>query len=312
MADVLSVTLPGDDPVGEAWILSDRDEHSSLVANGPLKGVTLGHLVSQCPDRLFGNGSAGFDRFPLLLKFLDAQSALSVQVHPSDLQTEQLPAGESGKTEAWVVLGVGQDSRIYAGLTPGTTPELLRESLANDRPTDYLASFDPCPGDAVFIPAGIVHSLRDVTIFEVQENSDVTFRLYDWNRVDPKTHRQRPLQIAQAMACIDFLQGAIAPVVPVVEQSEPSIRERLFESEHFKLWRLRGILPFTVGFAGAARVVVCIAGHGRVKHHGEDFPFRSGDVLLLAAEVGACLCLPSGEVQLLEISLPQGCPPPIN
>jgi mannose-6-phosphate isomerase len=312
LADVLSLTLPGVDPVGEVWILSDRDEHSSVVADGPLKGVTLGQLVSQCPDRLFGGPRAGLSQFPLLLKFLDVRAALSVQVHPSDRQTTYLPAGESGKTEAWVVLAVGQDSRVYAGLKPDTTPVLLRESLVNDSVADHLASFDPSPGDAVFIPAGTVHSLRDVIIFEVQENSNVTFRLYDWNHVDPNTHRQRPLQIEQALACIDFLQGAVAPVVPVVEHLEPALRERLFDCEHFKLWRLVADSPFEVGIAGVARVLVCIAGQGQVKHNGTDYPFRTGDVLLLAAEVGACFCYPHGDVELLEISPPHGCPVSIN
>jgi mannose-6-phosphate isomerase len=312
LADVLSVTLPGEGSIGEAWILSDRHEHSSVVADGPLKGVTLGHLVSQCPDRLFGSACEGFNRFPLLLKFLDARAALSVQVHPSDRQTEYLPAGESGKTEAWVVLAVGQDSRIYAGLKPGTTPALLRESLANDSATDYLAAFEPSPGDAVFIPAGTVHSLRDVILFEVQENSNVTFRLYDWNRLDPKTRQPRPLQVEQAMACIDFRQGAIAPVLPVIEQWKPSLREQLFDCEHFKLWRLAGKSPFAVGLAGAARVLVCIAGQGHVTHNGADFPFSTGDVLLLPAEVGACLCYPSGDVEVLEISLPHGRSVAIN
>ena len=133
LADLLSIALPGDDPVGEAWILSDRDEHSSVVADGPLKGKTLGQLMNQWPDRLLGNRSGVFNRFPLLLKFLDARSALPVQVHPSDRQTKYLPAGETGKTEAWVVLAAGRESRIYAGLSPNTTPDLLREALAKAR-----------------------------------------------------------------------------------------------------------------------------------------------------------------------------------
>jgi mannose-6-phosphate isomerase len=312
LAEVLSLALPGEDPVGEAWILSDRNEHSSVVADGPLKGVTLGQLVSQCPDRLFGKGRSDFKQFPLLLKFIDSRTALSVQVHPSDQQTEFLPAGDSGKSEAWVVLAAGPDSRIYAGLRPGTTPELLRESLANDSVTDLLASFDPSPGDAVFIPAGAVHSLRDAVIFEVQENSNVTFRLYDWKQLDPKTHRQRPLQVEQALACVDFLQGAIAPVVPVLEHLEPSVRELLFDCEHFNVWRLAGKSPLTVGLAGAARILVCIAGQGQVKHNGADFPLRTGDVLLLAAEVGACSCHPGEDIELLEISPPSGGPASIS
>jgi len=309
--DVFAAALPGKDLIGEAWLLSDRDEHSSVVANGPLKGMTLGRLVKQCADRLFGTGRGGFKRFPLLLKFLDARTALSVQVHPSDRHIDCLPAGESGKTEAWVVLAAGREARVYAGLTPNTTPGLLREALANGSIIDHLASFVPSAGDAIFIPAGTVHSLRDVVIFEVQENSNVTFRLYDWNHVDPKTLEHRSLQIEQAMACIDFMQGAISPVVPLVEKLEP-LRERLFDCEQFRLWRLRSRSPFTVGSAGTPSVLVCIAGNGYLAQSDAEFPFSAGDVLLLPAEVGACLCHASGNVELLEISLPLDATSPVS
>jgi mannose-6-phosphate isomerase len=311
-AEVLSLELPGEDPVGEAWILSDRDEHSSVVANGPLKGITLGQLMNDWPNRMLGNRHGVINRFPLLLKFLDVRTALSVQVHPSDRQTRYLPDGESGKTEAWIVLGTGQESLIYAGLTRQTTPDLLREALAKGSVTQQLASFAPISGDAVFIPAGTVHSLRDLVIFEVQQNSNVTFRLYDWNQVDPKTLQHRALQVEQAMACIDFTQGAITPVVPLVEQLEPVLRERLFDCEHFRLWRLDAKSPFTVGSAAAPHVLVCVAGEGHVTENGADVPFSTGDVLLLPAEVGACLCRPNGKVELLEISLPRWSPSPIS
>ncbi len=131
----------------------------------------------------------------------DARGTLSVQVHPADRQTGFLPPGESGKTEAWVVLEAGPDSRVYAGLKPGTTGGGLRRAIANRTVPDLLASFKPKAGDGIFIPAGTVHSLGDLVVFEVQENRDVTFRLYDWDHVDPKTGRGRPLQIEQAMAC---------------------------------------------------------------------------------------------------------------
>ena len=141
----------------------------------------------------------------MLLKFLDAREMLSVQVHPSDRQTDLLPAGESGKTEGWVVLEAGPESRIHAGLKPGTTPKELRRALANRTLADHLAAFTPRPGDAVFIRAGTVHTLGGgVVVFEVQENSDVTFRLYDWDRVDARTGQPRALQVDQAMACIDY------------------------------------------------------------------------------------------------------------
>ena len=309
---MLSIALPGEDLVGEVWILSDRAEHSSVVANGPLKGMTLGELLIQSPKQLLGDRHEALRRFPLLLKFLDVRAALSVQVHPSDRQTAYLPAGESGKTEAWVVLGAGQHSLVYAGLTPDTTAGLLREALANGTVTKQLASFVPSAGDAVFIPAGTVHSLRDLVVFEVQENSNVTFRLFDWNRIDAKTSQSRSLQVAQAMACIDFTQGAISPSVPLIGQVEPTLRERLFDCEHFELWRLSAKLPLTVGIAGAARVLVCIKGGGCLTQQGADFPFRTGDVFLLPADVGACVCRPDGNVELLEISLPHCAAQPVS
>src|SRR5262245_219870 len=118
LAELLSAPLPGDEPIGEAWILSDRDDHPSRVAEGPLKGKTIAELLEEWPGPMLGKLASRFPRFPLLLKFLDAREVLSVQVHPSDRQTEYIPAGETGKTEAWVVLEAGPESRIYAGLKP--------------------------------------------------------------------------------------------------------------------------------------------------------------------------------------------------
>ncbi len=306
LANLLSAPLPGDGPIGEAWLLSDRDDHPSHVADGPLKGRTLGQLLKQWPEQLLGKLAGRFRRFPLLLKFLDARDTLSVQVHPSDQQKNYLPAGETGKTEAWVVLEAGLESRIYAGLKPATTTDTLRQALANGTVANHLGSFTPKLGDGIFIPAGTVHSLGDVVVFEVQENSDVTFRLFDWNHVDAKTGHSRPLQVDQAMACIDFAQGKIGPVVPVVEEVKPVLRERLFDCEHFGLWRLRAESPFAVGTEGTPCVLVCVASDGQVEHDGVNHAIGKGDVLLLPAVIGACLCRPHGAISLLEISLPEG------
>jgi mannose-6-phosphate isomerase len=307
LADLLSAPLPGDGPVGEAWILSDRDDHSSLVASGVFEGQTLTQLLKRFPEQMLGKWAGRFPRFPLLLKFLDVRDTLSVQVHPSDQQTRYLPAGETGKTEAWVVLTAGPESRVYAGLQPGCTPNKLRMAIANQTPAEHLASFTPRPGDGVFIPAGTIHALGgDVVVFEVQENSDVTFRLYDWGHVDAETGQHRPLQVDQALACIDFLQGAVGPVVPVVEEMGSVLRERLFRCEQFGLWRLRGTSPFPVGSPGEPRVLVCLAGEGELECHGAQYGFTRGNVLFLPAVVGACLCHTDGAVNLLEVSLPEG------
>jgi mannose-6-phosphate isomerase len=195
-------------------------------------------------------------------------------------------------------------------LKPGASADDLRRALGKTTgqeacPT-FLAYFTPQPGDGVFIPAGTVHTLGGgVVVFEVQQNSDVTFRLYDWNHVDPKTGQPRPLQVDQALASIDFAQGAGAPVTPVVEATAPVERERLFDCAYFRLWRLRGESPFTVGAAGVPRVLVCIEGAGRVEHGGTAYKAGKGDVFLLPAAIGACTFQPRGAVNVLEIEIPE-------
>jgi mannose-6-phosphate isomerase len=305
LAKLLAAPLPDDEPIGEAWLLSDRAEHASRVADGPLQGATIRQLLEQSPEQMLGKWAGRFQRFPLLLKFLDACDVLSVQVHPADGKTDLLPPGESGKTEAWVVLETGAKSRIYAGLQPGTTADVLRRALAQRTVADQLASFAPRPGEAVFIKAGTVHSLADIVVFEVQQNSDVTFRLYDWDRVDTKTGQRRALHVDQALACIDCSQGAIGPTTPVVESTTPVRRERLVDCEHFRLRRLRGETPFTVGAVGAPRVLVCIDGAGQLEHGTGVDAVRKGDVLLLPAVVGTCAFRPRGSVNLLEVAMPE-------
>ncbi len=305
LANLLSVPLPGDGPIGEAWLLSDRDDHSSLVAEGPLKGTTIAQLMNQSPEQMLGKLGRHFTRFPLLLKFLDVTKGLSVQVHPSDAHVELIPAGDTGKTEAWVVLDEGPDARIYAGLKPGTTADVMRQAIGNGTLADHLASFTPDSGECVLIEAGTVHSLRDVVVFEVQENSDVTFRLFDWDHIDPQTHQRRPLQIDQAMACINFTQSSIQPATPEVRQRDPVHRESLLHCDHFGLCRVSGEFPFNTGAAGVCRIVVCLEGKGQLEHAGIHYRFNKGDVLLLPAVIGACSCSPNGTVTLLEISLPE-------
>jgi mannose-6-phosphate isomerase len=305
LAEVLGEPLPGDGPIGEAWVLSDRADHPSRVIDGPLAGRTIAQLVEEYAGQLLGELAAGWRRFPLLLKFLDARDVLSVQVHPSDRQPDYLPDGETGKTEAWVVLEAGAQSRVYAGLQPGTTPDGLRRAVADGTVPSRLASFTPKPGDAVFLPAGTVHALGgDVVVFEVQQNSDVTFRLYDWDHLDPSTGQARQLHMEEAMACIDFNQGAMSPAVPVVEAG-PVRRERLFDCPAFTLWRLAGRSPFTVGAAGAARVVVCLDGTGEIEYDDASFPVRKGDVFVLPSVIGVCAFRPHGAVTVLEVALPE-------
>jgi mannose-6-phosphate isomerase len=304
LAELLAAPLPSG-PIGEAWLLSDRDDHQSCVANGPLEGRTIRQMLEQFPEQLLGKLAGRFRRFPLLLKFLDVHEMLSVQVHPTKANTNLLPAGETAKTEAWVVLEAATESRIYAGLKPGTTESDLRRALTNGTVADHLACLTPKPDDAIFLRAGTVHSLGgDLVVFEIQQNSDVTFRLYDWDHIDPKTGKPRALQVDKAMACIDFAEGPVSRVTPVVETTSPVERERLFLCEHFWLWRLRGQSLFTVGAVNLPRVLVCVEGEGQVEHGGASYAVGEGDVFVLPAVIGTCVFRPRGAVNLLEIAIP--------
>ncbi len=305
LSDLLSKPLPAKDPIGEAWILSDRDDHPSKVADGPLKGKTINQLMENFPVQLLGKLAGNFDRFPLLLKFLDCQQVLSVQVHPADNMKKYIPKGESGKTEAWVVLETGKDAVIYAGLKPGTTKEKIKADLDKHQVGDDLASIKPKVGDSVLIEAGTVHTLNDVIVFEVQENSDVTFRLYDWGRVDEKTGKPRDLQVKEAIACIDFDKTAIQPVIPEIKTKQPVLRENLIENEHFALCRFTGEYAFMVGKEATPRVLVCVEGSGDLESNNDFYSFTKGEVMLLPASVGSCPFVPKGNVVILELSLPE-------
>ena len=142
-----------------------------------------------------------------------------------------------------------------------------------------------------------------MVVFEVQENSDVTFRLYDWDHIDPKTGHTRALQTEAALACIDFAQGAVQPAAPVMETMQPAMRERLVDCSHFRLWRLRSAAPFHVGAEDEPRVLVCIEGAGSVEHNGADFAMEKGAAVLLPAAVGVCRFRPERPVTLLEIAV---------
>jgi mannose-6-phosphate isomerase len=305
LASLVSAALP-DGPVGEAWLLSDRDDFASQVANGSLTGRTISQMMRAFPEQMMGNLAGRFPRFPLLLKFLDVREMLSVQVHPGYLLPGQLPKSEVAKTEAWVVLDAGKDSRVYAGLKPGVTPDSLRQSVSNDTLVDQLNCLVPRRGDGIFIPAGTVHALGcGVVVFEIQQNSDTTYRLYDWGHVDTKTGKPRALQVDQALACVNFGKSAAGLTKPVQQTVGLVDREKFFDCDAFELWRLRGDSPFQVGAAGLPRVLVCIDGGGTIEHEGATYAIGKGEAWLLPAIVGPCAFRPAGAVNLLEIALPE-------
>lgn len=297
---------PHADPIGEAWVLSDVDGSPSRVAEGPLEGITLRELLVRDPARIIGKANAPHGKFPLLLKFIDARQELSVQVHPNDEQAARLGPGQFGKTEAWVILDRCADtSKIYAGFADGIRADHFRSALTEKTTPRTLHSFTPAPGDCVFLEAGTVHAIgANILLFEVQQTSDITYRLYDWDRVDAKTGLPRQLHVDEGLSCADFARGPCPPVGTKAQNGDGVRREELVNCRYFTLDRKTSRVPFRVGAKGECRAVVCVQGNGEIESRGKRYPFTTGDAVLLPAEVGECVCAPTGEIVLLECGLP--------
>jgi mannose-6-phosphate isomerase len=202
LESVYGRSLPGGGPIGESWEISDRGEAQSVVANGPLAGRTLQQLVTEHAAGLMGKASLRGGRFPLLIKILDAQQVLSLQVHPPARLAASM-GGES-KTEMWYFTASDPGAEILVGLKPGTTRADFESQLAGGQVEQCFHRMAVRPGDAMFLPSGRVHALgAGLLLFEIQENSDTTYRVFDWNRkgLDGK---QRPLHVAESLASIDF------------------------------------------------------------------------------------------------------------
>jgi mannose-6-phosphate isomerase len=171
---------------------------------------------------------------------------------------------------------------------------------------DLLYVHAPTTGDCFFLPAGTVHSIGGgLVLFEIQQTSDITYRLYDWGRVDPKTGKGRELHLQKGLASIDYTIGPCRPTYPTDETHGRVRPARLIECDYFSLARWDTDRPFTAGLAGNCRVLVGVAGSATIRHNGQEFSIGVGDVWLLPADVGACECVPNGGTVILECGLSQ-------
>src|SRR5262245_45833318 len=313
LSEVLGKRLPADEPYGESWEISDHSSHSSRVDRGPLTGLTLRDLMRQCRSDLLGTAAARHDTFPLLIKLLDANDWLSVQVHPDDEKVRTLWPSEGGKTEAWFVLAADPTSRIYAGLKPGVDEPGLRQALGRGYVADCLHCFTPRPGDFLFLKAGTVHAVGGgVLMAEVQQTSDATFRLFDWNRVDAQG-RSRTLHIEQALACIDWDQGPIEPVhVPAFDEppAGPTERRLLVECPYFTLEYLRGGEPIVCGGEGQLQILTVVRGEGRLVAGSTAEELAPGQTWMLPASISEAWLEPREGLGVLLSRVPDRVPRP--
>jgi mannose-6-phosphate isomerase len=202
---LLGKPFPRDVQIGESWEISDYPGVETNVANGPLKDTSLRQLVEHRAAELVGDPAILQDgRFPLLVKYIDARETLSVQVHPGDDYAREHESS-SGKKESWYILDAEPGASLIRGVTPGTTRDRFAAALRDGELQRCLHSFEPRPGDVVFIPWGMTHAIgAGILLAEIQQTSDVTYRTYDWNRVDPKTGEPRELHVEPALDVTDF------------------------------------------------------------------------------------------------------------
>ncbi|MFO0881137.1 MAG: type I phosphomannose isomerase catalytic subunit [Gemmataceae bacterium] len=298
LAERLGKALPTDEAYGESWEISDHVSHRSEVTSA---GTTLHELMEADAKAITGTPAPGF---PWLVKYLDACDWLSVQVHPDEVAVRKLLPGEGSKTEAWFILDARPGSRVWAGLKPGVDEAILRRACQDGSVADCLHSFEPKAGDCLFLPAGTVHAVGGgVLMAEVQQTSDATFRLFDWNRRDAQG-RSRALHIEEAMASIDWKAGPVTPVhVADYPRGAPHCQE-LVRCRYFHLDYLRQRDSFALG-GGKMQVMLVLHGEGDLWSEGGREALRTGDTLLLPATLSGVRIRPRGSIGLLLSTLPE-------
>lgn len=237
--------------IGESWEIVDRDDCQSVVAEGPLAGVTLHALWCDYRREIFGEAAVAHPsaRFPLLLKILDAAETLSLQVHPPAKMALRL--GGEPKTEMWYVAEAAADAALYVGVRPGVDRERFRAALDDGTVADLVPRLPVRAGDSIFIPSGRLHAIgAGLVIFEIQQNSDTTYRVFDWNRTG-LDGRPRALHIEESLACIDFDDTSAA--------LNPENVTTLADCDHFQV-NQRSMSPSDRWEVDAFRVVAVTTG----------------------------------------------------
>lgn len=288
LAHTLAKTLPTDQPYGESWELHD----TSVVINGPWAGETIGALTQTHGAALIGAHNDPAEGFPLLAKFLDAADWLSIQVHPDDQFAAQLEGQARGKTEAWYIIRAEPGARLVIGVKSDTTREEMAAAIRENRLEDYLVYAEVNAGDVFYIPAGTIHAIGPgLTLYEIQQCSDTTYRLYDWGRMD-LNGAPRPLHIDKAItvsniAILPQIARTFAPDQPIIQ------------GPYFVTWRDH--------FEQESRVLdtegrvfhalTCVDGTLTVEYAGGDpVSFSTGQTVLIPAALGGYTLHGTGQI----------------
>lgn len=297
---LLGKSLGEGDNYAESWEVVDHGADQSMVTHGPWQGYTLHELVTQHGPDLFGRHGC-LPQFPLLFKFLDAHQRLSVQVHPNDAQAARRQPPDLGKTEAWIVLHADSGSSIFAGLKEGVDRGRLEHALREGTAESCLHRFEPRIGDCIYLPAGTVHALGEgLVVAEIQQASNTTYRLFDWNRVGPDG-RPRELHIQEGLDVTDFQAGPVHPQTP--SSTNLPGRTRLIACEKFVVDRWEGNAAASLGGDQRFHILAVIAGSLFLEGDPAGRPLHRGETVLLPAALGA-VPIRADQARVLDMYLP--------
>ncbi len=287
--------------IGESWEISAYPGYISVVENGHLKGNTIEELVEVYMGDLVGEKI--FQRFglefPLLIKFIDASEVLSVQVHPDD-ETASLRNNASGKTEMWYVLEAEPDAELISGFRQEVSPGLFMEKLKSGKLLDLLNVEKVNRGDVFFMPAGRVHAIgKGIILAEIQQTSDSTYRIYDWDRKDPRG-KSRELHIEEAMEVIDFNFYDNYKTVVEPRRNNPVL---LAECQYFttSLLELEGTIERDYTLVDSFVIYICTFGEFSLKWRDGATRVKKGDTLLLPASIGEFILSGKPDARILEV-----------
>ena len=300
--------VPADyENVGEAWVMSDVEKYPTEVSNGAHAGDSLQDLLEVYMDELVGEKVYDVfgNHFPLLLKFIDATDDLSIQVHPDDdyaLENEK----SLGKTEMWYVLPSKGDAAIYLGWNQQMNVSLIHAAIADGTLSEYLREYKVHEGDVAYIPAGTVHAMRRNTIVaEIQENSDITYRLYDYNRIG-NDGKKRPLKLDKALHVMDFNPDNEASYAPTMPRIDGVVN--LKKTPYFTANLLSPTRPVQRDYALLDSFVayMCVEGQCEVtaldcETEDKSVSMRMGEAVLIPATLNDILITPQGHCKLIEI-----------
>lgn len=303
LGETLGKPIGAGQDYAESWELVDRTPEQSVVTSGALAGKTLRELLAAHGREILGRHWPQ-PRFPLLFKFLDCQNVLSVQVHPDDAGGAKLTPPDLGKTEAWVILDAAPGSVLYAGLKRGFDRAALEREVQRGTTELCLHKIEPRAGDCIFIPAGVVHALGSgMLVAEIQQASDTTFRLFDWNRVGPDG-KPRELHIDQALDAIDYVTGPVDPQSP--QPTDHPAVQRLVTCDKFVLNRVQlsaANRQWQTGLDNRFHLLAGISGEAIVEAGGTSEPLVRGQTLLVPACLDS-LIVRGESATLLDIHLP--------